>query len=341
MLYSPRRTVRAATSCRLMLQRESHADTGDTCHLLGHAVCRGQDVLPGDERAAAELATVLQQRRDPRPLALVRRPAVDHLEGVLVVVVEPLLLLRHHAVLGVADGRVLAHAAGGGVAGAGAGRALGRGGLLRGRHRGGGVRAGRAALGRGRGAASRGRVAASTLGRGLAWGRVLSLGRGLARRRILALWRVLSLWWVLSLRRILSLRRVLALGRIASAHSREASSYTREVASDSGKSSSNSREAASKLLETSESSKLSAAESHFPAMIKVNIDTPKYKVCSVLPRGGEAEVVAGGGHGDERHGAGGELAQAARGPAELAALPRGGRAVGYNHNKGTHGRDLF
>ena len=137
------------------------------------------------------------------------------------------------------------------------------------------------------------------------------------------------------------MRRVLALGRIASAHSREASSNTREAASDSGKSSSNSREAASKLLESSESSELAAAESHFPAMIKVNIDTPKYKVCSVLPRGGEAEVVAGGGHGDERHGAGGELAEAARGPAELAALPRGGRAVGYNHNKGTHGRDLF
>merc|ERR1719195_275780 len=104
---------------------------------VSHAVRRGQDVLPGDERAAAELATVLQQRRDPRPLALVRRPAVDHLEGVLVVVVEPLLLFRHHAVLGVTDGRVLAHAAGGGVAGAGSGRALGRGGLLRGRPRGG------------------------------------------------------------------------------------------------------------------------------------------------------------------------------------------------------------
>ena len=96
----------------------------------------GEDVLPGDEGAATELSAILEQGGNPGPLALVCWPPVDHLEGVLVVVVEPLLLLSHSAVLIVSDGVIFANTAGVRVGGAGSRGSLGWGGRLSGWDRG-------------------------------------------------------------------------------------------------------------------------------------------------------------------------------------------------------------
>ena len=136
MLYSPSLTVRAATSERLILRRKCYNLTTMMRDLLSDAVGGGEDVLPGDEGAAAELSAILEQGCDPGPLTLVSRPPVDHLEGVLVVIVEPLLLLSHSAVLIVSDGVIFANTAGVRVGGAGSRGSLGWGGRLSGWDRG-------------------------------------------------------------------------------------------------------------------------------------------------------------------------------------------------------------
>ena len=104
--------------------------------LLSHAVGGCEDVLPGNKGATTELSAILEQGSNPGPLALVCWPPVDHLEGVLVVVVEPLLLLGHSAVLIVSDGVIFANTAGVRVGGAGSRGSLGWGGLLSGWDRG-------------------------------------------------------------------------------------------------------------------------------------------------------------------------------------------------------------
>ena len=50
---------------------------------LRDAMGGGEDVPVVDERAAAELAAVVAQLRDPRPLVLLRRPAVHDAQRVL------------------------------------------------------------------------------------------------------------------------------------------------------------------------------------------------------------------------------------------------------------------
>merc|ERR1719397_2469758 len=101
--------------CPLDLVRpQPHLQVGNVVPAhVRDAVGGGEDVAPGDEAAAAELAAVVEQGRDPGPLAPVGRPAVHHAEGMLAVVVDPLLLLRHRSIRIVADGEVLADTAAG------------------------------------------------------------------------------------------------------------------------------------------------------------------------------------------------------------------------------------
>merc|ERR1719230_1205131 len=98
---------------------------------VSHTVSSREDVSVSDEGPTTELTTIVHQSRDPGPLSLVGRPAVHHLEGVLTVVVNPLLLLGHGPVAVVPDGVVLPSPTGGGVGGARSWGSRWRGGLVR------------------------------------------------------------------------------------------------------------------------------------------------------------------------------------------------------------------
>ena len=248
--------------------------------LLSHAVGRGEDVLPGDKGAAAELSPVLKQGCDPRPLSLVSRPPVDHLEGVLIVIIEPLLLLGHGAILVVSDGVILSNTAGVWVGGARTGGALGWGRLLCSGDRGGGVRS--ATWGRRRRgtlASLRGIASLSSLRRVAALTSLrrvtpLTTLRGITSlsslRRVASLttlWRVTSLTTLRRVASLTSLRWVATLSSLGwvtsySGKSTDASSTRKSSnASSSGKSDTSSlRESTGS---TKASAKLTAAENHF------------------------------------------------------------------------------
>jgi len=115
---------------------------------MSHAVGSSEDVSVSDQRATTELTAVVEQSRYPGPLALICRPAVHHPEGMLAVVVNPLLFLRHGPVTVVSDGMIFPVAAVLGVAGPGPGGTLGRGRLVSDGHSGRSRAGGRQALGR-------------------------------------------------------------------------------------------------------------------------------------------------------------------------------------------------
>ena len=208
-----------------------------------------QDVAVSDERAATELPAVVEQSSNPGPLALVSRPAVHHPEGVLPVVVDPLLLLGHGAVAVVSDGVIFPTAAATRVAGAGPGGTLGRGGL---------VSHGDCARARAGGRNARGGTSSSSTG-------VLALGRSSSSSSwVLTLGRktsgVLTSSWILPSTRILTLgrisapdSRVLALGGEASPHPRPASSRSRPASSSAWPAASQLSEGSLALGSTAES----------------------------------------------------------------------------------------
>ena len=70
-----------------------------------HTVGGSEDVLPGDEAAAAELAAIVEEGGDPGPLTLVRVPPAHNLRASLVLTLD---LLGNPAVAVVADGEVAA-----------------------------------------------------------------------------------------------------------------------------------------------------------------------------------------------------------------------------------------
>ena len=70
-----------------------------------HTVGSSEDVLPGDEAAAAELAAIVEECGDPGPLTLVRVPPAHNLRASLVLTLD---LLGNPAVAVVADGEVAA-----------------------------------------------------------------------------------------------------------------------------------------------------------------------------------------------------------------------------------------
>ena len=84
--------------------------------LLSNTVSSCEDVFLGDERSTTELSPILQQSSNPGPLTLVSWPTIDHLEWVLMIQVNPLLLLRHHSLLIVLDGSISSNSTGLGVA---------------------------------------------------------------------------------------------------------------------------------------------------------------------------------------------------------------------------------
>ena len=70
-----------------------------------HTVGSSEDVLPGDEAAAAELAAIVEEGGNPGPLTLVRVPPAHNLRASLVLTLD---LLGNPAVAVVADGEVAA-----------------------------------------------------------------------------------------------------------------------------------------------------------------------------------------------------------------------------------------
>jgi len=82
---------------------------------MSHTVSSCKDVFLCDERPTAELATIVKKSSDPGPLVLVSRPTIHHSEGVLTIIVYPLLLLGYCSISIVPDRVILAYPAPGRV----------------------------------------------------------------------------------------------------------------------------------------------------------------------------------------------------------------------------------
>ena len=75
----PKNLLGHIRNVRKFRERSRHLHSDSLCD----AVRGGEDVPVVDERAAAELLAVVAQLRDPRPLVLLRRPAVHDAQRVL------------------------------------------------------------------------------------------------------------------------------------------------------------------------------------------------------------------------------------------------------------------